>query len=59
MWQDGFTMNPANELGELCERLQRDASARGVMVLNEEGEIIGHAGPIGACPNERSTRWPI
>jgi predicted regulator of Ras-like GTPase activity (Roadblock/LC7/MglB family) len=34
------------ELSELCGRLQRDAAARAVLVLDGEGRILGHAGEV-------------
>jgi predicted regulator of Ras-like GTPase activity (Roadblock/LC7/MglB family) len=36
------------ELAELCDRLQREAGAHSLVVLSSEGEILGHAGPLGA-----------
>lgn len=41
-----------NDLPDLCERLQRDASARGVLVLDESGEILGHSGALGRLPEK-------
>jgi len=42
---------PPNELPELCERLQRDAQAEGVLVLGAEGELVGHSGDLGRLPD--------
>ncbi|MSP62369.1 MAG: roadblock/LC7 domain-containing protein [Myxococcales bacterium] len=39
------------ELPELCDRLQRDAGASGVLVLSDDGEILGHSGRIGELPD--------
>ncbi len=47
---DGPT-NPS-ELPDLCERLQRDAAARGVLVLDENGEILGYSGALGTFPEK-------
>ena len=38
-------------IDEHCDRLLRDASARAVMVINEEGAILGHAGAMATLPD--------
>jgi hypothetical protein len=38
-------------LDDQCDRLQRDANALGVMVLGDDGGILGHAGAIAALPD--------
>jgi hypothetical protein len=35
------------DLGDLCERMRREASAHVIAVLGEEGQLLGHAGPLG------------
>lgn len=36
-----------NELPDVCDKLQRDAGARKVMVCSADGEVLGHAGVTG------------
>jgi predicted regulator of Ras-like GTPase activity (Roadblock/LC7/MglB family) len=43
---------PTSELPELCEALQRACNARGVLVLDGEGEILGHSGALGQLPDK-------
>jgi hypothetical protein len=38
------------DIAELCSRLHREANAQAVMILGQEGEILGHAGTPGALP---------
>lgn len=38
------------DIVELCSRLHREANAQAVMILGQEGEILGHAGTPGALP---------
>ena len=37
-----------SDVPELCSRLLRETNALAVMVLGEEGQIVGHAGAPGA-----------
>ena len=37
-----------SDVPELCSRLHRETNALAVMVLGEEGQIVGHAGAPGA-----------
>jgi predicted regulator of Ras-like GTPase activity (Roadblock/LC7/MglB family) len=45
-------MEASGDLPDLCERLRRDANARGVLVLDEAGEILGHSGAVGRLPEK-------
>jgi len=37
-----------SELDDVCDKLLRDAGARKVMVCSAEGEMLAHAGQLGA-----------
>ena len=41
----------AISLEDQCERLQRDATALGVMVVGDDGGILGHAGGVSKLPD--------
>jgi hypothetical protein len=43
-----MTASDLPDVGELCRRLHRDTSAQAVLVCAPDGEILGHAGPVGA-----------
>ncbi len=38
----------SNDLTEVCDKLQRDAGSRKVMVCGADGEVLAHAGLTGA-----------
>lgn len=42
----------SSDLHEICDKLQRDAGSRKVMVCNVEGEVLAHAGATGAIDDE-------